>query len=290
MRKNFDKLESLYYKELIKTGDSIEETVFMQNDHFFDIFNRKPVFNILSLLHIPYTIDNNSLYINRLKVTYINGISPYTALSKYSDYYTIDYESSKTEILKYPEMRGDSVCKEDKDFIGKDEVYFKINDFSTFNINRLLENQGKKLFLDLRDNGGGNLAQMLSLLEVFIKGELFYLYNKSRKLIVTAKNELLVPFKQVIVLVNNQTASAAEFFAKTLKNHINCTIVGEKTYGKWVAHTVVKMEGYYIKIPIYKYKNISGKDEKILSGIQPDLYFCTAQEYTDYLKYNGIFL
>ena len=114
----------------------------------------------------------------------INGMSPYTALSKYRDYYTIAYESLKTEIIKYPKIQEVSGCKEGKDFIGKDTVYFKINDFSAFKINKLVENQGKKLFLDLRDNGGGNLIRMLSLLEVFIKGELFCLYNKSRKLIV----------------------------------------------------------------------------------------------------------
>ena len=184
MKKNFDELKSLYYKELVNVGDSIEETVFIQNDPFFDIFNQTPVFNILSLLHIPYSIDNNSLYINRQKVASINGMSPYTALSKYRDYYTIAYESLKTEIIKYPKIQEVSGCKEGKDFIGKDTVYFKINDFSAFKINKLVENQGKKLFLDLRDNGGGNLIRMLSLLEVFIKGELFCLYNKSRKLIV----------------------------------------------------------------------------------------------------------
>lgn len=51
MKKNFDELESLYYKELVNVGDSIEETVFIQNDPFLTFLIKH-----LYLIFYPYSI------------------------------------------------------------------------------------------------------------------------------------------------------------------------------------------------------------------------------------------
>lgn len=58
----------------------------------------------------------------------------------------------------------------------------------------------------------------------------------------------------IVVLVNENTASASEILAGALKDHKKATIVGTKTYGKGVIQQVLTLKsGAGLKITVEEY-------------------------------------
>ena len=74
----------------------------------------------------------------------------------------------------------------------------------------------------------------------------------------------------IVVLVNDNTASASEIFAAALKENGKATIVGEKTYGKGVIQELISLrDGSGIKVTIEEYLTPNrNKINKV--GITPD--------------------
>lgn len=122
-------------------------------------------------------------------------------------------------------------------------------------VKQALQNQARGLVLDLRNNGGGLVAQQLLVSGIFtdrpgrrlqsaIGGEV-ELRNQSGQLRQTDRSgervvaELEMPVRwsgPLVVLVNRSTVSAAEFLALDLQQ-AGFTVIGEPTYG--VADTAV---------------------------------------------------
>ena len=103
------------------------------------------------------------------------------------------------------------------------------------------KNQGyTRCILDLRNNGGGDVEVAASIIGAFITESrpIFYLGREGKKdyhtAMTTGKG---VKWKQLYVLVNENTASSAEITAQSLKQHADAIIVGTKTVGKAVAQT-----------------------------------------------------
>ncbi len=102
--------------------------------------------------------------------------------------------------------------------------------------------QGKgctKFVFDVRNNGGGELNSILSTLDYILpKGKLAYIrYASGAETSFDSKESFLDA--SVAVLVNENTASAAELFAAALRDYAkegkyDATLVGNKTYGKGV--------------------------------------------------------
>ncbi len=94
------------------------------------------------------------------------------------------------------------------------------------------------LLIDLRDNGGGNLdyAEAMANMLIEEKGRVLYYINSREH----EQPEAVLSdgtgkgFEKITVLVNENTASAAELFAMCLKFHCGATLVGKNTYGKAV--------------------------------------------------------
>lgn len=99
-----------------------------------------------------------------------------------------------------------------------------------------LKKQGAEaLVLDLRDNGGGLLETAVNLLSNFIERDKLLVTTKeknpflNRSYFSYGPGDIQVP---VVVLVNENTASASEITAGALKDYEKAVIVGTKTYGK----------------------------------------------------------
>lgn len=95
----------------------------------------------------------------------------------------------------------------------------------------------KKFLIDVRDNPGGELGSVLSTLELFVpKGKVLTTlqYNDERRNeeIKSEAKFSLTPNREIIVLANENSASAAELFAGTLQNLKIAKVVGTDTYGK----------------------------------------------------------
>ena len=160
----------------------------------------------------------------------------------------IDFNNLKITSIDYPSLRYSFV--ENKD-IG----YIKIDLFST-NINKQLENalfqlnKYSGLIIDLRNNSGGYLEEAYQTAEIFLpKGSVIYSLlqkdNRKQEFKDKTNDKQDVP---IVVLVNGNTASAAEILAAALKDSYGAVLVGSQTYGKGkVQHTYSLSSGEMVK-------------------------------------------
>ncbi len=99
----------------------------------------------------------------------------------------------------------------------------------------------KGLVLDLRDNHGGVLEAALGVASLFLKPDLLLLTVRGRAFPEKSyrTTAALVRFDgPLIVLVNENTASAAEVVAAALEEYDRAVIAGEPTFGKGVVESV----------------------------------------------------
>lgn len=93
------------------------------------------------------------------------------------------------------------------------------------------------LIIDLRDNGGGYLQSAVEILSEFTKGWDLLVETRYREAgdntSYYSQNEGVIFDKKVVVLVNENSASASEITAWALRDYGIAIVVGEKTYGKW---------------------------------------------------------
>ena len=135
-----------------------------------------------------------------------------------------------------------------------------------------LQNQGAKgLIIDLRDNPGGWVDDAEAIGDIFLdKGTLCYLeYNDgTREYYRTndGKTEM-----ELVVLMNEYSASSSEILAGALKDRANATIVGVQSYGKGIVQTVVGLDdGAGMQMTIAQYYTPNGNAVHKV-GITPDV-------------------
>ena len=130
--------------------------------------------------------------------------------------------------------------------------YLQIREFSDHTgeqffeaLNGLLSKGIDSLVIDLRNNPGGLLDAAVDVAEPFFKKGNLIVYTQGRKPAdrenYYSENEgepLKLP---VAVLINGQTASAAEIVAGALKDSGRAVIVGERSYGKGSVQTIFKL-------------------------------------------------
>lgn len=112
---------------------------------------------------------------------------------------------------------------------------------------RELKAQGmKSLILDLRGNGGGIVDQSVKIAERFLPAGRLILTQRGRSRIdnrvwkSTNTNAEQMP---LVVLVNEDTASASEIVAGAFQDDDRAIIVGEKTFGKGLVQSVIDLPG-----------------------------------------------
>ena len=138
-------------------------------------------------------------------------------------------------------------------------------------INHLKDENIKSLIIDLRDNSGGYLSSASDVASIFLeKGKTIYsLTDNKGDMIYKDKTAQKVDYP-IVVLINENSASAAEILAAALKESYGATLVGKKSYGKGkVQQTVTLEDGSMIKYTSAKWYTPNGVciDEK---GITPD--------------------
>ncbi len=157
--------------------------------------------------------------------------------------------------------------------------YIAINQFTAMTAEQfqeayesLQDQDMERLIVDLRDNPGGLLTAVCDTLNCFMpEGLLVYTENKNgdkEEYFSEGKTPIEVP---LAVLVNENSASAAEIFAGAVQDHKVGTLVGTTTYGKGIVQKTFGLDdGSVIKLTISSYytpggENIHGK------GILPDI-------------------
>jgi carboxyl-terminal processing protease len=121
----------------------------------------------------------------------------------------------------------------------------------------------KKLILDLRNNTGGILEQAVRVAEQFLPRGKVILSQKGRIPVDnrtwTSKNRYPTDIP-LIVLVNEETASASEIVAGALQDYDRALIVGNRTFGKGLVQSVIDLPyGAGLTLTTAKYFTPSGR-------------------------------
>ena len=136
----------------------------------------------------------------------------------------------------------------------------------------LKEQGAQKIILDLRDNTGGIVTECLQIADKFI--------DQGNKLMITvdAKDNKEIDYSKykpeitedMVVLVNEYSASASEILTGALKDNNRAKVVGTKTYGKGVIQSVLPLtDGSVLKLTVNEYYTPNEiKINKV--GIEPD--------------------
>ncbi len=128
------------------------------------------------------------------------------------------------------------------------------------------------LVLDLRDNPGGLLTQGILVADEFLEGGdiVFQRARGVTQRIASADpeaNEL-----PMVVLVNNNSASASEIVAGALQENGRALVVGEETYGKGVAQSVISLaDGGQLAFTSFEWLT-PARETIAQQGITPDVY------------------
>ena len=152
---------------------------------------------------------------------------------------------------------------------GKKIGYLKIEMFSnniTKQVKKELESLKKKnidkLVIDVRDNPGGYLTQVTEILSLFMtkKDVIYQLQTKNNKEKVYGTSSKATYSYPVVVLINENSASASEILASAFKETYNAEIVGVNSYGKGTVQKTGDLNnGDTIKYTVQKWLTPKGK-------------------------------
>ena len=141
----------------------------------------------------------------------------------------------------------------------------------------LIKQGAKSLVLDLRGNGGGSLSECVDILSMWLpKGEKIVETRGKLKRANSEYKTRLEPIDTVmpmVVLVNQETASASEITSGALQDLKRGVIIGTNTYGKGLVQ-VPNIELPYnanLKLTTSRYYLPSGRGIEMKVGIKPDV-------------------
>ncbi len=166
------------------------------------------------------------------------------------------------------------------------DVAKEIDKLNTENINGLI--------LDLRNNGGGSLQDVITMSGLFIEnGPIVQVKSKERRPQVYDDRDAGVKYDgPLIVLVNQFSASASEILAAALQDYDRAVIVGStSTFGKGTVQRFQNLDQYIqgmddmkplgqIKLTNQKFYRINGGSTQ-LEGVTPDIVLPDTYTYID---------
>lgn len=130
------------------------------------------------------------------------------------------------------------------------------------------------LVLDLRDNRGGSVSAAVEVADEFIDdGVLASTRGRAdiANMLFLAKPGGLLPSAEVVVLVDQMTASAAELLAGILAHRRGALLVGRDTYGKSSVQSQVHLEGERDAMLTIAHYYFDDGSSVGLSGLSPDV-------------------
>ena len=156
--------------------------------------------------------------------------------------------------------------------LSQDVGYVKLDGFTPNSASKVrdaittMRNEGKLkgLILDLRDNGGGLLGEAVDIVNLFVKSGLEVVSMRgqiaSANQTFRTRNQPLDTDIPLIVLVNEQSASASEIVSGALQDLDRAVVMGQRTYGKGLVQNVLPLVyNTQLKVTIAKYYIPSGR-------------------------------
>ncbi|MGA1868314.1 MAG: carboxy terminal-processing peptidase [bacterium] len=131
------------------------------------------------------------------------------------------------------------------------------------------------VIVDMRNNGGGLLQEVVALAGLFIKkGPIVQIRNAQGSIETLNDPDPEIAYTgPLAILVNRASASASEIFAGAMQDYGRGIIIGEQTFGKGTVQSLLPLPNHgQLKITMAKYYRISGESTQH-KGIIPDIYY-----------------
>ena len=173
--------------------------------------------------------------------------------------------------------------------------YIKIDNFDERSaaetiafVKDLIGQGAEALLFDVRFNPGGYADELVKVLDYLLpEGDLFRSVDYAGREEVDTSDTSCVELPMA-VLVNEDSYSAAEFFAAALQEYEWATIVGSQTYGKGNFQTAFYLsDGSMVNLSIGKYYTPGGKSLSE-TGVTPDVVVDLDDEQYALLYYNAL--
>jgi carboxyl-terminal processing protease len=147
-------------------------------------------------------------------------------------------------------------------------------------VDKVLGEGARALILDLRENGGGLLDEAVNVASIFIPdGTIVSTAGRSQpRQVYLAKGGAISTAIPMVVLVDRDTASAAEIVTGALQDRGRAKVVGTHTYGKGVFQEIEPLSnGGALDITVGEYftpngRNLGGGGVREGAGITPNVY------------------
>ena len=149
-------------------------------------------------------------------------------------------------------------------------------------LEKLEKDKMDSLIIDLRGNTGGYLSTVTDMLELYV--------NKGKVLYKIQTNEGTTEYKSnydndrgydIVILIDNASASASEIMAAAMKENYGATLVGKTTFGKGTVQTTKTLSNKaMIKYTIEKWLTPSGNNIDG-EGIKPDYDVELSESYNN---------
>lgn len=126
------------------------------------------------------------------------------------------------------------------------------------------------IILDMRDNPGGLLSNALEIADMLLeKGTIVSTISRHGRHTDICTGDPLTR-QPIVVLVDEESASASEILAAALKDNHRAKIVGTRTYGKGLVQEINRLPGgAAVHITVSRYLTPAGKDINKV-GVEPD--------------------
>ncbi len=161
-------------------------------------------------------------------------------------------------------------------------------------IEKLKRQNVSGIILDLRNNGGGSLQDVISMSGLFIEdGPIVQVQDRVRKAHVYKDKDEDVKYDgPLIVMVNQHSASASEILAAALQDYERAVIVGSNsTFGKGTVQRFENLDKYIrgyddvkplgqLKITMQKFYRVNGGSTQ-LNGVESDIVLPDAYSYIE---------
>ncbi len=130
------------------------------------------------------------------------------------------------------------------------------------------------LIVDLRENGGGSLQEVNSLIGLFIKhGPTVQVRSSNGRVEILGDPDPKIFYDgPLVVLVNRMSASASEIFAGAIQDYGRGIIIGDRTFGKGTVQTLLPLNRGQLSATSAKFYRISGESTQ-LHGVTPDIFY-----------------
>lgn len=139
-------------------------------------------------------------------------------------------------------------------------------------VEELEQNGMKGLIIDVRDNPGGLLDSVVDMLDYILpQGLIVYTedkYGNREEYAGKDEHELTLP---IVVMTNENSASASEIFAAAIQDYDAGTIVGTTTFGKGIVQSIFPLsDGTAVKLTVSRYFTPKGVCIHG-TGVKPDI-------------------